>query len=493
MDIFRTAFYIRLSKETPYAKERGTAACQEKVLYDFIRNKPEFQWLETYTDINYSGASMIRPGLIRLCHDIEYGKINCVLVKDFSRLGRDYIEVGDFMEQVLTAGGRLLSVNDGYDSASCTNLESFEAGLKNILHTLHLKSTSEKIRKVTRMKRERGDYPSGVGPYGYQRDCSDKNHLVVNESAADIVKMILDMRLNGDSLKEIARKLTELGIPTPGQHRIDCGLCKMSKRLENPNWNHNTIRGILSNPYYTGDTVNGRYQYGEMHEKRVALHLEDKWTVIPNTHEAIISREDFQKVQESFPGPRAKIDTGEETLEQLLPPIVYCTGCGEPLMQDESDSPVYECLKCSQVGKKGFKSIPAEIVEESVKEGIRRYFRECLEYEKQHMRQEEQVQELKQLQKRMDELSRNKISSYESYKDNRISKEEFLKRKQKIDREKEQLKQQLSGETEAAANAIGCIPITRTTIETYVDKIMIGPAASVSVYMKSGETYQCRK
>ena len=109
------------------------------------------------------------------------------------------------------------------------------------------------------------------------------------------------------------------------------------------------------------------------------------------------------------------------------------------------------------------------------------------------MRQEEQVQELKQLQKRMDELSRNKISSYESYKDNRISKEEFLKRKQKIDREKEQLKQQLSGETEAAANAIGCIPITRTTIETYVDKIMIGPAASVSVYMKSGETYQCRK
>lgn len=493
MDIFRTAFYIRLSKETPYAKERGTVACQEKILLDFIRDKSEFQWLETYTDINYSGENMIRPGLIRLCHDIECGKINCVVVKDFSRLGRDYIEVGDFMEQVLTAGGRLLSVNDGYDSASCTNLESFEAGLKNILHTLHLKSTSEKIRKVTRMKRERGDYPSGVGPYGYQRDCCDKNHLVVDESAADIVKMIFDMRLNGDSLKETARKLTELGIPTPGQHRIDCGLCKMSKRPENPNWNHNTIRGILSNPYYTGDTVNGRYQYGEMHEKRVALHLEDKWTVIPNTHEAIISREDFQKVQESFPGPRAIIGTGEETLEQLLPPIVYCTGCGEPLMQDESDSPVYECLKCSQVSKKGFKSIPAEIVEELVKEGIRQYFRECLEYEKQHMSKEEQVQELKQLQKRMDELSRNKISSYEAYKDNRISKEEFLKRKQKIDREKEQLKQRLSGETEAAADAVGHMPITRTTIETYVDKIMIGPTASVSVYMKSGETYQCRK
>ena len=493
MDIFRTAFYIRLSKETPYAKERGTVACQEKALLDFIRNKPEFQWIETYTDINYSGANMIRPGLIRLCHDIEYGKINCVVVKDFSRLGRDYIEVGDFMEQVLTAGGRLLSVNDRYDSASCTNLESLEAGLKNILHTLHLKSTSEKVRKVTRMKRERGDYPSGVGPYGYQRDCCDKNHLVVDDAASDIVKMIFELRLKGSSLKEIARKLTELGIPTPNQHRIDYGLCKMSKRPENPNWNHNTIRGILSNPYYTGDTVNGRYQYGEMHEKRVALHLEDKWTVIRNTHGAIISREDFQKVQESFPGPRAKIDTGEETLEQLLPPIVYCTGCGEPLMQDESNSPVYECLKCSQVGKKDFKSIPVEIVEESVKEGVRQYFRECLEYEKQHMRKEEQAQELKQLQKRMDELSRNKISSYEAYKDNRISKEEFLKRKQKIDREKEQLKQQLSGETEAAADVVWHMPITRTTIETYVDKIMIGPAVSVSICMKSGERYRCKK
>lgn len=109
------------------------------------------------------------------------------------------------------------------------------------------------------------------------------------------------------------------------------------------------------------------------------------------------------------------------------------------------------------------------------------------------MRQEEQVQELKQLQKRLDELSRNKISSYEAYKDNRISKEEFIKRKQKIDREKEQLKKRLSGETEAAADAVGHMPITRTTIKTYVDKIMISPAASVSVYMKSGETYQCRK
>ena len=105
---------------------------------------------------------------------------------------------------------------EGYDSASCTNLESLEAGLKNILHTLHLKFTSEKIRKVTRMKRERGDYPSGVGPYGYQRDCSDKNHLLMDESASDIVKTIFKMRLNGNSLKEIARKLTELGIPTPG-------------------------------------------------------------------------------------------------------------------------------------------------------------------------------------------------------------------------------------------------------------------------------------
>lgn len=86
MDIFRTAFYIRLSKETPYAKERGTVACQEKILLDFIRDKSEFQWLETYTDINYSGENMIRPGLIRLCHDIECGKINYVVVKDFSRL-----------------------------------------------------------------------------------------------------------------------------------------------------------------------------------------------------------------------------------------------------------------------------------------------------------------------------------------------------------------------------------------------------------------------
>lgn len=494
MNTLKTAFYIRLSKETPYAKERGTVACQEKILLDFIRSKPEFQWVETYTDINFSGASLVRPGLIRLCHDIECGRINCVIVKDFSRLGRDYIEVGDFMDQVLNAGGRLLSVNDGYDSAGCTNLESMEAGLKNILHTLHLKSTSEKIRKVTRIKRERGDYPSGVGPYGYQRDSRDKNHLVVEDSAAVIVKMIFEMRLSGDSLKEIARKLTELGIPTPNQHRIDLGLCKMSKKPQNPNWNHNTVRGILSNPYYTGDTVNGRYQYGEMHEKRGALHSEEKWTVIRNTHEAIISREFFQKVQKSFPGPREKKDTVDEALEQLLPPIVYCAGCGEPLTQNVSNVPVYECLKCSLSGKKDFGPIPVGKIEKLVKIGVRQYFCECLKYEKQHIKKEEQTQKMRQKQKRMDELSRLKISSYEAYKDDRISKDEFLKRKQNIDREKEQLEQQLSGvEFSAASDAVGHIPITRITIETYVDKIVVGPAASVSVYMKSGETYGCRK
>lgn len=152
-------------------------------------------------------------------------------------------------------------------------------------------------------------------------------------------------------------------------------------------------------------------------------------------------------------------------------------------------------LKCSLSGKKDFGPIPVGKIEKLVKVGVRQYFCECLKYEKQHIKKEEQTQKMRQKQKRMDELSRLKISSYEAYKDDRISKDEFLKRKQNIDREKEQLEQQLSSGVEfsAASDAAGHIPITRITIETYVDKIVVGPAASVSVYMKSGETYGCRK
>lgn len=327
METYQTAFYIRLSKETLSAKEHETAAYQEKILRDYIEDKPEFQWIETYSDMNFSGAVLIRPALIRLCRDIESGKINCVITKDFSRVGRDYIEVGTFMDQIAAAGGRLLVLNDGYDSAHCTSMEEMEAGLKNILNAMSLNMTSEKVREVTKLKRERGDYPSGFGPYGYRRDPVDKNHLLVDDVTAPIVRKIFNLRLKGETLKKIAQILTEQHIPTPSQYRIQTGKCKKGENEARSAWNHNTIQGILTNPYYTGNAVNGRYQYGGLHEKRVAFHAAEKWTIVKNTHVALVSEEDFYRVQETLPGPRRKNNSSVADAGDILPPIIFCAQC----------------------------------------------------------------------------------------------------------------------------------------------------------------------
>lgn len=434
MMMYQTGLYIRLSKETLKEKEAGTAQYQKEFLLNYISDKPEFKLVEVYEDIEYSGANFLRPAFLRLCGDIDAVRINCVIVKDFARLGRDYIEVGEYMDNLFAFQGvRLISVNDDFDSLKCTTPEAMVAALKNILNDLYLKTLSKNIRKVTKIKRERGDYPSGPGPYGYLRDEKNRNRLMVDEKTAPVVKKIFAMRLTGCSLKKIAQELTELGIQTPTQYRKSIGIIQAPNVNDNSRWNIATIRGMLCNPYYTGHTVNGRYQFGEMHERRAALHSEEKWTLVRNTHPAIIDEKDFDTIQRMFRESEAEFhktytkDGGPK--RSIFPPILFCGHCGSPMkrikIQNSEHKHRYKCkAHFEDVNVCTGQTVPESRVKEAVRVALEHYAQpntgtKEANNHKPHVEISKNAEMI--IKNNMTRIKEKKVQMYEKYKDEIIS------------------------------------------------------------------------
>lgn len=332
---YHTALYTRLSKETKDNIKAHTADNQRQYLLDYVEDKIEHVVVGVYEDIQYTGANFVRPNFLRMIADMEAGKIDCIIVKDLSRLGRNYIETGEHLEQIFPFHNvRFISINDNFDSAQYSSAQSMIVALKNILNDLQLKMLSSNIRKVTALKRERGDYPSGGGPYGYNRGKENSHQLVIDLNVAPIVREIFDMKLKGFSLKEIATVLNERGILTPNAYWKSIGRIKSDKvGAPDSKWHHASIRCILQNPYYTGNCMNGRYKHGKMHEK---IRLTDpkyaeQWSITRNTHEAIIDEESFDKVQELL---MESTRTWHEkygindAYKSVIPEIVYCPVCG---------------------------------------------------------------------------------------------------------------------------------------------------------------------
>ena len=279
--MYRTAFYVRQSKEN-VDNPAQSVQNQQKLLWDFIRNKEEFDVVGIYEDI-WSGATFSRPEFLRLVSDINDGKIDCVMVKNLSRLGRNYIETGEHLEQIFPMHHvRFISVNHHFDTNDYSSGDSMIIALKNILNDLQLRMLSQNIRKTTYIKMERGDYPSGGGPYGYMRSKANPAQLIIDWNAAPVVKKIFQMKLDGKSTLGIAKELTKLGVPTPMQYWRSIGRLKSDNRgTSGSKWSHITVNDILRNPYYTGNCVNGRYKRDKINEKsrKTDVSYSSEWIV----------------------------------------------------------------------------------------------------------------------------------------------------------------------------------------------------------------------
>lgn len=296
----RTALYVRLSVEDNGKEDADSLENQEALLRDYLDARPYLELVEVYSDNGFTGTDFERPAFIRLIDDVRKGHIDCIVVKDFSRLGRNYVETGEYLEKIFPfLGVRFISVNDGYDSASANAGELLAASLKNLINDMYAKDISKKICSTMKDKRRRGEYIGNYAPYGYLKDENNKNKLVIDPEIAPIVVEIFELRAKGIGFEALCRILNEKGYPSPGRLRYERGIItNNNKKGSALPWNRHVLKDLLLNVAYIGNLAQGRS--AQCLYKGQKFHWTDssEWDVVYGTHPAIISIELWEKVQE---------------------------------------------------------------------------------------------------------------------------------------------------------------------------------------------------
>ena len=298
---WKAADYARISREDGDKEESDSIGTQFDIIDDYIAHNDDITFIDRYSDDGWSGTNFDRPDFMRLMEDIKKGKINCVIVKDLSRLGRNYILVGQYLEMIFPMLNiRFISVNDRIDSikdpASINNaLVSF----KNVMNDEYCRDISNKVRSSLDRKRSKGEFIGSFASYGYMKDPDDHHHLIVDPVAAEVVKNIFDWFLQGMSILGIAKRLNHMGIPNPSAYKRQCGLnYKHPAGQLDSAWPDSSVKRVLKNRLYVGDMVQNKNRT-KSYKVQVSVAVpEENWVIVPNTHAAIIDREKFETVQQ---------------------------------------------------------------------------------------------------------------------------------------------------------------------------------------------------
>lgn len=318
---YKAALYTRLSKDDGTG-ESASINTQRIMLRSYAEQHGFFIYGE-YADDGYSGTTYDRPAWKRLLADIEAGRVNLVITRDLSRLGRDYILTGQYTEIYFPAKGvRYIAVNDGYDSKSQGNdLAPFQ----NIVNEMYARDTSKKIRSALRTKMEEGAYIGNFAPYGYRKDPEDKNHLLIDPLTAPVVRDIFVRASRGEAPLNIAKLLNEKRVKTPASYRRFQRHEMYSETVEREKgWTSGAICKILSNPVYTGDMVQGKSSKLSFKSQITIRIPKEEWTVVKNKHDAIVSRELFEQAgKRSVPRKKSK----SVQFSNAFSGLVYCGDC----------------------------------------------------------------------------------------------------------------------------------------------------------------------
>ena len=283
-----------------------------------------------------------RDGFERMMGDVKAGKIDCIIVKDLSRFGRNYIETGEYLEKLFPfLGIRFIAVNDGIDTIEQGAFDHLTLHLKNLVNDVYSRDISAKICPVLRGKQERGEFIGTWAAYGYRKSVEDKHRLVIDEKTAPVVKDIFAWGAEGVSYQNIVRKLMARGIPSPSQYRYEQGIMK-NERFANMSWQIEAIKLITANEVYLGHTVQGRKQESLFQGQKQRKLPKEEWCVVKNTHKAIIDQLTFEQVQKINTARKQEHQSkqgcfcGLVNTENILKGLVYCGSCGRKLSRYKS-------------------------------------------------------------------------------------------------------------------------------------------------------------
>lgn len=437
------ALYLRLSLEDDSAKESDSIANQRQLLQDFIRSHPALKGQDCIeiADDGYSGTNLLRPGFQRLLELADSGEIDCIVVKDFSRFARNYIEAGYYLEEVFPAKGlRFISVNDGFDSAQRAANQGLDLAFRNLIYDLYSKDLSVKVRSARASKMQRGEYMSPYAIYGYKKSTRQKSTLEIDPEAAAVVREIFDMICKGSSAAQTAKLLNLKGVSTPMQYKQQASERSWSSQPSNI-WTKDAIIRIIRDRRYTGDMVSNKRIRKEAGSPVTLKVPSEQWMVAEDTHPAIISSQQYIEAQEMLRSYREldkRIDKS-----RLLYGKVLCGCCGHVLRYKKGSEPYYFCetsrydsAACANTGR-----ITKEALEQALLTVLRTQLRLLCDIDSLTLRWQQQALEelrLYELQHRQQQLqgqslSDSKITLYESYRKGAITKEQYIARQDALD------------------------------------------------------------
>lgn len=351
MQRYQVAIYIRLSKEDDSGKEghgrvpscgkeSNSIMMQRILLRRYVEENFSDYDLYEFCDDGYTGTNFERPGMQHMLEAVRNAEINCIIVKDFSRFARDYIELGSYLEEIFPfLGVRFISVNDKYDSDRCMgSIADMDVNFKNLMYDLYSKDLSEKVRSSLAVRKEQGKYVSANSPFGYEKSPTDRHALLIAEDEAEIVRRIYALTVERYTPVEIARLFNETHVKTPIEFKIEKGKTKRVPKGERFLWSSSTICKILRNEIYTGSIVQKKYKKDFVGGKN-HIKPREEWMTSYSHHEPIIGREVFEEVQKG----RGKKRNPQHTKTHPLTGKLVCGCCKRNLCYRAGCNPYFFC------------------------------------------------------------------------------------------------------------------------------------------------------
>ena len=445
--IYHAAIYVRLSKEDgdvagASKAESNSISNQKELIRDFLKDKEDIVVVSERVDDGYSGSSFERPSFKLMLEDIKEGVVDCVVVKDLSRFGREYIDSGRYIERLFPAlGVRFIAVNDGYDSLEGKDQsDEIIIPFKNLINDAYCRDISVKIRSHLEVKRKNGEFIGAFAPYGYQKDEGCRNRLVIDPVAAGVVRDIFRMKLHGMSQDAIAGRLNDMGVLSPMEYKSASGSNYQTgfKTGERALWSSVTVRRILENECYVGNLVQGRQTTPNHKVKKSFVKPEKDWVRIEKNHEAVVSDRDFAIVQRLL-GMDTRMSP-EQSEVYPLAGMVVCADCGAAMVRKNVCSGkrkyrYYVCSRNKATKECASHRIGVERLEEAVLEGLKVQVANVLDLKRAMEKVSEipfQELDIRELERRIEQKEaevlrcrelRNML--YEDMKDGIVSKEDY--------------------------------------------------------------------
>lgn len=466
--IYQTAIYARLSVEdNNRAGDRESITMQRYMLEKFVSAQEDMRLCGIFCDNGETGTNFNRPDFERLMEEIKNRRIDCIVVKDLSRFGRNYVETGYYLEKIFPyLGVRFVAVNDSYDSAKDAGGNELIVSLKNLVNDLYAKDISQKSGSALATKQRNGEFIGAFPPYGYLKSPEDKHKLVIDPETAPIVRQIFEWKLDGLGMIQIARRLNEREIPCPAVYHVLCGHKKKMPTGTGAIWQGQIIKLMTGNPVYAGHMAQGKTKKSLSDGQPTTVIARENWVVVQNTHEPIVDQDTFDKVQaikeqrhEECCSRRGKYPTTENIFKGVL----VCGDCGTKMVRYKDVSPagavrytficrVYaenlsgqgcskKCIGEPELTKAVFKELQARLLQADNLENLLKRLQGKTAFQ---AKQKELAERIKALQQEIARNTSRREGLFEDFTEHILTEQEYLSYKQEYDQKAAEYSEKLA-------------------------------------------------